>query len=203
MTMDFDYLNYVTSTKLKKVNDKNVKPVSNLILKISFLTLFGCVVKITLDTGCPRKNEKKYILISEIIMILILIFLVYKSSSILSICVTTIGIIISDIMCDVEGLFTKTQKSQIILQYGKLESVTRVRRWFRKGYPEIPNHKILKVGAFWRLIQKFKNTASTDKAKSDGRPRKTLIEENVEKVKKLVESDQTLLVRQISEKTGI
>ena len=27
MTMDFDYLNYVTSTKLKKVNDKNVKSV--------------------------------------------------------------------------------------------------------------------------------------------------------------------------------
>ena len=49
MTMDFDYLNYVTSTKLKKVNDKNVKPVSHLILKISFLTLFGCAVKITLD----------------------------------------------------------------------------------------------------------------------------------------------------------
>ena len=46
MTMDFDYLNYVTSTKLK---DKNVKPVSHLILKISFLTQFGYVVKITLD----------------------------------------------------------------------------------------------------------------------------------------------------------
>ena len=28
MTMDFDYLNYVTSTKLKNVNDNNVKPVS-------------------------------------------------------------------------------------------------------------------------------------------------------------------------------
>ena len=49
MTMDFDYLNYVTSTKLKKVNDKNDKPVSNLILKIRFLTLFGCAVKILLD----------------------------------------------------------------------------------------------------------------------------------------------------------
>ena len=47
MTMDFDYLNYRTSTKLKKVNDKNVKPVSYL-MKIGFLTLFGCAVKITL-----------------------------------------------------------------------------------------------------------------------------------------------------------
>ena len=43
MTMDFDYLNYVTSAKLKKANDKNVKPVSHKILKISFLP------KITLD----------------------------------------------------------------------------------------------------------------------------------------------------------
>ena len=48
--MDFDYLNYVTSTKLKKVNDKNGKPISHLILKIlSLLTLFGCAVKITQD----------------------------------------------------------------------------------------------------------------------------------------------------------
>ena len=50
MTMDFDFsVKYVTSTKLKKVDDKNVKPVSHLILKISILTQFGCLVKITLD----------------------------------------------------------------------------------------------------------------------------------------------------------
>ena len=49
MTIDFDYLNYMTSTNLKKFNDKNVKPANNLILKISFLTLFGCAVKIALD----------------------------------------------------------------------------------------------------------------------------------------------------------
>ena len=50
MTMDFDFsTKYVTSTKLKKVDDKNVKPVSHLILKISILTQFGCLVKITLD----------------------------------------------------------------------------------------------------------------------------------------------------------
>ena len=30
MKMDSDYLNYLTSTKLNKVNDKNVKYVSNL-----------------------------------------------------------------------------------------------------------------------------------------------------------------------------
>ena len=49
MTMDFNHLNYVTSTKVKKVSDKKVKPVSHLTLKISFITLFGCLGKITLD----------------------------------------------------------------------------------------------------------------------------------------------------------
>ena len=49
MTMNFDNRNNVTSSKLKKVNDKNVKPVCHLILKISFLTLLGCAVKIALD----------------------------------------------------------------------------------------------------------------------------------------------------------
>ena len=34
MTIDFDYLIYLTSTKLKKVDGKNVKPVSHLILKV-------------------------------------------------------------------------------------------------------------------------------------------------------------------------
>ena len=50
---------YVTSTTLKKVSDKNVKPVSHLILKISFLTLFGCVVIITLDIKpiCPKSRD--------------------------------------------------------------------------------------------------------------------------------------------------
>ena len=49
MTMDFDdpilsYLQnktmYVTMKKLKKLNDRNVKHVSHLILQISFLTIF-------------------------------------------------------------------------------------------------------------------------------------------------------------------
>ena len=33
MTKDFDYLNYVTSTKRKEVNDKNVKPESHAVNK--------------------------------------------------------------------------------------------------------------------------------------------------------------------------
>ena len=41
--------NYATMTKFKKFNDNNFRHVSLLILKISFLTLFGCGVKITTD----------------------------------------------------------------------------------------------------------------------------------------------------------
>ena len=37
--------NYVTM--IKTIDDKNVKHISLLVLKISFLTLFGCDVKIT------------------------------------------------------------------------------------------------------------------------------------------------------------
>ena len=39
----------MTIAKLNKLNDKNVKHISHSILKISFLTLFGCGVKITPD----------------------------------------------------------------------------------------------------------------------------------------------------------
>ena len=54
MKMDFDYHNYLTSKKLKKVNDKNVKSVSHLILKISFLTLFGSSFKISITQYMVR-----------------------------------------------------------------------------------------------------------------------------------------------------
>ena len=37
LKMDFDYLNYLTSIKLNKVNDRNIKSVSNLILKIIWM----------------------------------------------------------------------------------------------------------------------------------------------------------------------
>ena len=59
MTSDSHYLNYMTSTNLKKVNDKNIKPVSHLILKISFATLFGCAVKITLGIIKDLRVEDK------------------------------------------------------------------------------------------------------------------------------------------------
>ena len=46
------------------------------------------------------------------------------------------------IVAEPEELLTKAQKSEIILQYGKLSSATSVRRWFRNHYPNIPNSRI-------------------------------------------------------------
>ena len=42
--------NYVTKTKLEKYDDNNVNHLSLLMLKISFLTLIGCLVKMPPDT---------------------------------------------------------------------------------------------------------------------------------------------------------
>ena len=66
-------------------------------------------------------------------------------------------------MADPEGLFNPAQRSEIILQCGKLGSPTLVQRWFRKQYPQIPNHRIPSVMRFWRLIHRFKDTANTEK----------------------------------------
>ena len=41
--------NFVTIAIAKTIDDNNIKNVSLLILNISFLTLFGCWVKITPD----------------------------------------------------------------------------------------------------------------------------------------------------------
>ena len=49
MKMDFDYLNYLTLTKLKKVNGKKCQACKSFDTENKFLTQFGCTVKITLD----------------------------------------------------------------------------------------------------------------------------------------------------------
>ena len=44
MTMAFDYLNYVTSTKLETVNDKNEKPVKSFDTENNLVRWIGLVV---------------------------------------------------------------------------------------------------------------------------------------------------------------
>ena len=68
--MDFDYLNYLTSTKLKKVNSKNVKPVKSFDTENKFLNpIYMCSqnkihinpIYIWLDGKALSKRVKKQI----------------------------------------------------------------------------------------------------------------------------------------------
>ena len=106
-------------------------------------------------------------------------------------------------MADPEGLFNPAQRSEIILQYGKLGSPTLVRRWFRKQHPEIPNHRIPSVMRFWRLIQRFKDTGNTDKGHGPGRKASTMTEENIEIIRQMLEDDNSLSINRIARDVGV
>ena len=106
-------------------------------------------------------------------------------------------------MADPEKLFTKAQKAEIILQYGKTGSATSVRRWFRKQYPEIPKSRIPSVMKFWRLIQRFKDTGNTENGKSPGRPASAMTEENIELIRQMLEDDNSLSINRIAREVGI
>ncbi len=106
-------------------------------------------------------------------------------------------------MAEPEELFTKAQKAEIILQYGKTGSATSVRRWFRNHYPKIPNSRIPSVRQFSRLIQRFRETGSTDKGKSSGRKAETMTEENIETIRQMIEDDNSLSLNRIAREVGI
>ena len=106
-------------------------------------------------------------------------------------------------MADPEELFNPAQRSEIILQYGKLGSATLVRRWFRKHYPNIPNSRIPAVRRFSRLIQRFKKTGDSGKVKPGGSKPETMTEENIEKIRQMIEEDNTLSVNRIAREAGI
>ena len=83
----------------------------------------------------------------------------------------------------------KTQISEIIINYGKLGSVTTMRKWFRNHYPNIPNSRIPSVRTFSRLIQRFTDTISTEKWKTSGRKAETMTEENIETIRQMIKDD--------------
>ena len=93
------------------------------------------------------------------------------------------------IMADLEELFTKAQISEIIINYGKLGSATTMWRWFRNHYPNIPNSRIPSVRTFSRLIQRFKDTISTEKGKTSGCKAETMTKENIETICLMIEDD--------------
>ena len=92
--------------------------------------------------------------------------------------------------------FTPEQESQIVLQYGKLESIVKLRKWFRLHYNLEPQH-VPGRNQFQRVINRFKNTNSTAHGKPSGRPVSARTEDNVERIRELVTNDSTLSIRNI------
>ena len=111
-----------------------------------------CNPEIFKHTGWQSITEILYRAISERIKAAGIIPQLPKSSLIWYICVSTPGRLIFHIMAEPEELFTKAQKSEIILQYSKLGSATSVRRWSRNHYPNFQNCRIPSVRTFSSLI---------------------------------------------------
>ena len=87
-------------------------------------------------------------------------------------------------MAELEELFTKARKSEIILQYSKLGSATSVR-------------------TFSRLSQRFKGTGSTVKGKTSGHKAETMIKENIETICQMIENNNSLSITCIAHEVGI
>ena len=65
--------------------------------------------------------------------------------------------------------FTPEQESQIVLSYGRLQSIVKVRRWYRKQYNVRPRNVPANV-QFSRVVQRSERTNTTKPGKSTGRP---------------------------------
>ena len=94
--------------------------------------------------------------------------------------------------------FSAAQESEIILQYGKLESGTLVRRWFQRHYKDmIPASRIPNLKQLNRVIERFKKSNTTKHGKSTGRPASKSTPEMIEIVRGLIENDPSLSVSEI------
>ena len=65
--------------------------------------------------------------------------------------------------------FTKEQASWIVLKYGELKSLTRVRRAFRLNFFRDKSRKVPDILAFKRLVQRFKESGSVRPVQTPGR----------------------------------
>ena len=93
--------------------------------------------------------------------------------------------------------FSPDQESQIVLQYGRLGSIVKLRRWFRLHYNLHPQH-VPGRKQFERVIKRFTSTNSTAHGKTTGRPSSARTEDNVERIQQLISDDMTLSIRRIS-----
>ena len=100
--------------------------------------------------------------------------------------------------------FTKDQMVQITLWWGEYQNVFKVRWKFAKHYGldhrprELPSFK-----AFKTVIDRFSKTGSVLPIKSPGQQKTARTEENISRVKTVIQENKSLSVRQIAIKLDL
>ena len=92
--------------------------------------------------------------------------------------------------------FSREQASWIVLKYGELKSMTRVRRAFRLHFMSDRHREVPTKTAFHRLVRRFKMTGSLRPITSPGRAQPTADE--VKKVEQFFTKNPTAHVREAS-----
>ena len=93
--------------------------------------------------------------------------------------------------------FTTEQETWIVVQYGQLNSIIKVKRKFRNHYKLSP-HNIPDQKQFARVVDRFLERGNVQHKKSSGRPVSQVTDENARRVKDIIENDSTKSIRQIS-----
>ena len=78
--------------------------------------------------------------------------------------------------------FTQEERTWIIFEFGRLQSVIEVRRSFRNYFKKAP-YQVPRYNAFFRLVSRFSSTGSCKPKKPQGKTVTKTIKENAEKSK--------------------
>ena len=97
-------------------------------------------------------------------------------------------------------VFSEGQETEIIFQFGKLQSPIAVRRWFQQQNPHIHHKSIPPVKEFVRVRDRFKRTNSTRPSRTGkaGPPVTKTTPEMVETVRGLILADQSISIPEIA-----
>ena len=98
--------------------------------------------------------------------------------------------------------FTTDQETWIIIQYGQLQNVTKVKRNVKIHFNLSP-HKVPDRRQFSRIVERFLATGSVKQKKPSGRPLSVVTDENAAIVDELIENDPRISIRQISSKINL
>ena len=90
--------------------------------------------------------------------------------------------------------FTPEQETWIVTTFPQLNSLTAVKRKFRIVFKLIPK-QVPCEKSFKRVVDRFSLTGSVHHQKPAGRPVSQICEENIARVKEMVEEDNTISIR--------